>query len=311
MEFPSFHFHSKSERTLVTQYSPKKIPSQFTISHTCHKMAQKGARKFNVKKTLKIAHETREGDPLAALFYLFLIFLSIRQKSSKNFYVFVISSILTRHVLPYLLQNSSRTREICVNDFECESDNENRGSTRPPSQPQQQVTMKVTSKKDNPILPDQDLVKTFEKLDQDEETSRNGHYELVHIGKMASEPSLKYNATTAKAPATKECTHWCRNNSDKSEFKHQQQPQTASLTNINGGGGNNNNNGASDTAASSNFYILRTRTQTKSLSTRISSLKRESKTTRTLSIVMFTFIACWLPFFIQYLLVSVMCLLKE
>lgn len=43
------------------------------------------------------------------------------------------------------------------------------------------------------------------------------------------------------------------------------------------------------------------RVHQKSLSNRISSLKRESKTTQTLSIVVGGFIACWLPFFINYL----------
>lgn len=41
---------------------------------------------------------------------------------------------------------------------------------------------------------------------------------------------------------------------------------------------------------------------TKSLSNRISSLKKETKTTQTLSIVVGGFIACWLPFFVNYLI---------
>ncbi|XP_073831505.1 tyramine receptor [Musca autumnalis] len=41
---------------------------------------------------------------------------------------------------------------------------------------------------------------------------------------------------------------------------------------------------------------------TKSLSNRITSLKKENKTTQTLSIVVGGFIACWLPFFIYYLI---------
>lgn len=44
------------------------------------------------------------------------------------------------------------------------------------------------------------------------------------------------------------------------------------------------------------------RTHHKSLSNRILSLKRENKTTQTLSIVVGGFIVCWLPFFIWYLI---------
>ncbi|KAG5673601.1 hypothetical protein PVAND_003633 [Polypedilum vanderplanki] len=209
-------------------------------------------------------------------------------------------------------QNSSRTREICVNDFDCESENENRGcsaSTRKLQQKQQtragdEVTVITTNKKNSPILPDQDLVKTFENLDEENsiKSTRNGHYELIHIGKIPSEPSIKYNSTT-KSSNNKEYSHCCRsnNNSDKSnDFINQQHQQTVSLTKINSNN-NSENSIINQQLGSTNFYILRTRTQTKSLSTRISSLKRESKTTRTLSIVMFTFIACWLPFFINYI----------
>lgn len=113
-------------------------------------------------------------------------------------------------------------------------------------------------------------MKKIEHLEQEE--ARNGHYELVHMGKTQSESNIKPLKTKD-----------CRNCRDKASEK------TASLTNVNG------NNNAGDNAngnqqSSNNFYLLRSRTQAKSLSTRISSLKRESKTTRTLSIVMFVFI---------------------
>lgn len=44
------------------------------------------------------------------------------------------------------------------------------------------------------------------------------------------------------------------------------------------------------------------RVHQKSMSNRILSLKRENKTTQTLAIVVGGFIACWLPFFIAYLI---------
>ncbi|XP_037922866.1 5-hydroxytryptamine receptor 1D isoform X2 [Hermetia illucens] len=50
-------------------------------------------------------------------------------------------------------------------------------------------------------------------------------------------------------------------------------------------------------------YVTKsTRVHQKSLSNRVTSLKRENKTTQTLSIVVGGFIACWLPFFVNYLI---------
>ena len=122
-------------------------------------------------------------------------------------------------------------------------------------------------------MPDQDLVKKIEKLEN--EGARNGHYELVHIVKTQSESNIKLNSNLKSKD--------CKNCRDKACDK------TASLINING---NNNSSDATNGSQQSgnNFYLLRSRTQAKSLSTRISSLKRESKTTRTLSIGMFVFI---------------------
>lgn len=101
----------------------------------------------------------------------------------------------------------------------------------------------------------------------------NGHYELVE--------------STSTTLATKKGTTFNYKVVQKSDkcIHHQQ-----SIRNI-------NINSSTECNVSRNVRIHQ-----KSLSNRISLLKRENKTTQTLSIVVGGFIACWLPFFIYYLL---------
>lgn len=188
-------------------------------------------------------------------------------------------------------KHNSRTKDVC-HDADCESDAEHArpGKTSPCQSRKRSAdhissSAMISNKNNSPIHPHQDLVKCIEKLQvglHDDAVAKNGHYELINIGKMPSEPSLKLNSTVpSKAAANKATTQWHPKCDKPNDFK--QTTQATSMTNIN----INNNNDKSignQQLGSSNFCLLRSRTQTKSLSTRISSLKRESKTTRTLSI---------------------------
>lgn len=103
----------------------------------------------------------------------------------------------------------------------------------------------------------------------------NGHYELVESTSTTLATTKKgttFNYKVVQKPSEK-CLH------------HQH-----SIRNI-------NINSSTECNVSRNVRIHQ-----KSLSNRISLLKRENKTTQTLSIVVGGFIACWLPFFIYYLL---------
>jgi hypothetical protein len=181
------------------------------------------------------------------------------------------------------LAQNSRTKEVC-ND-ECESENDNRAcQSRKRSSDQISASTKLSTKNNSPTH--QSHVKYIDKLQlsqHDDAHSKNGHYELVSAVKTSSESSLKVNSTVNCKLLNKNSTQWHPNCEKTNELK------ASSMTNINI---NNNNDGSigNQQLASNNLCPLRTRTHGKSLSTRISSLKRESKTTRTLSIVMFRYV---------------------
>lgn len=163
---------------------------------------------------------------------------------------------------------------------------------------------------------------------------KNGHYELVDINCMSKtttsmvgnggggtgdEDRMSQGSQQLQSP----CGGGKRNStihyklasttelwsSANNVFNQQQKPQTA---NQSGGLRRTNTisnsimasttltstgSTAASTAAGRNIRIHQ-----KSLSSRILSMKRENKTTQTLSIVVGGFIACWLPFFILYIL---------
>lgn len=185
---------------------------------------------------------------------------------------------LAIYYLLYFRKQNSRTKEIC-NEVDFDSENEN---IRPCRSRKRSSADQITALPHSPIHPHQDLVKCIEKLQisqQDEAIPKNGHYELISC-KAPSEPSLKLNTTAPPKYATKNSTQWHPSCEKINDLKLPTQTSSMSHLNI-----NNNIDSGNQQLVSSN--LARSRTHTKSLSTRISSLKRESKTTRTLSIVMF------------------------
>lgn len=181
-------------------------------------------------------------------------------------------------------KQNTRLKEVC-NDGDYESDVEHRACQSQKRSNDQISSVLLTNKSNSPIHPHQDLVKCIEKLQStqnDDAVSKNGHYELINIGKIPSESSLKLNSTLLPSKAAhKTATQWHPNCEKINDLKHQP-TQATSMTNISIN--NNNDNNGNQQLGSSNLCVLRSRTHTKNLSTRISSLKRESKTTRTLSI---------------------------
>lgn len=114
-------------------------------------------------------------------------------------------------------------------------------------------------------------------------SSKNGHYELVDSSRMISQKRAAVNKTKNNSEQwPSKCVHH-----QSYSVKHSTQQQQQQ----------NHVNTYEQCIAKQN-----TRTHHKSLSNRILSLKRENKTTQTLSIVVGGFIVCWLPFFICYLI---------
>lgn len=179
------------------------------------------------------------------------------------------------------MQKSSRTKDP-ENDFEFDSDTDNKTfQNRKRSSDQLSASTGVLNKVNSSIKPNQDLIKCIESSNSKQLTglaSKNGHYELVDMNKK----SLNRNTTLACKIPVADCPQWTMLN-DHRLSDSKSPTQTTSMTNI-----NNNDDKANGNQLHSNNHlgIIRSRNPTKTLSTRISSLKRESKTTRTLSIVM-------------------------
>lgn len=205
--------------------------------------------------------------------------------------------------LLFFSQKSSRTREL-DNDYDDDSENEPKVcQSRKRSADQLSSSTVTLNKMNTSIQPNQNLVKCLEPPASRPGT-KNGHYELVDMNTThPSGPSLKRNATITYKMGNFE-SQWSSDGVNLADTKTSN--QTTSMINLSNNIVNNNNNTSinGNSQLHSNQYTARgTRSHPKSVSTRISSLKRENKTTRTLSIVVGGFIACWFPFFIYYLLI--------
>lgn len=86
-----------------------------------------------------------------------------------------------------------------------------------------------------------------------------------------------------------------------STYRNSNNSNAENWYNSTNGQGSSSSTAALATATSATTKPNNIRVHQKSMSNRIMSLKRENKTTQTLAIVVGGFIACWLPFFIAYL----------
>lgn len=127
---------------------------------------------------------------------------------------------------------------------------------------------------------------------------KNGHYELVDTEKScSSQKQSKTNDTTVSSTSNIEpwskCSRYQQHHLiNQQQHHHHHHQQQFSIKQ------NSSSSGVYDHC----IHKQNTRAHHKSLSNRILSLKRENKTTQTLSIVVGGFIVCWLPFFICYLI---------
>lgn len=116
---------------------------------------------------------------------------------------------------------------------------------------------------------------------------KNGHYELVDSRIRSQKRATTKSKSSSASSSGSE--HWSTKSVHQShQFNAKQSQQQQQSNNV--------------TAYEQCIVKQNTRTHHKSLSNRILSLKRENKTTQTLSIVVGGFIVCWLPFFICYLI---------
>lgn len=125
-------------------------------------------------------------------------------------------------------------------------------------------------------------------------SSKNGHYELVDSSRIMSQKRVAVNKTKNNCGSAAGSEQWpskrVHHHQQSYSVKHssQQQQQQQQHNHVN--------------TYEQCIVKQNTRTHHKSLSNRILSLKRENKTTQTLSIVVGGFIVCWMPFFICYLI---------
>lgn len=222
------------------------------------------------------------------MFYLHLsFFLDSKRVWCETWYSININFLVLIRTYFFCLllmrHQSSRTKDVCT-ELDCDSDAEHRiFQTRKRSSDQLPSVKSV--KCNSPIHPHQDIVKCIEKLQNgqsDDATPKNRDYELIDVGKAPSESTLKLNSTVSSKLVAKNTAQW-HPGCEKIHEHFPTQQSSMNHLNIN----NNLDNGNQQLGSTTNLSTMRSRTHTKSLSTRISSLKRESKTTRTLSIVMF------------------------